>query len=206
MLFSPNEFPHFYGENIDGKNNFELQYFSRYFERKELSEYERELKYFFVTKKKTIYEPDSKNIFEYFGDTKTTHFKQSYDNSYCSLVTETSFENNEEHITEKSFKPFINLHLGIFLAPYKHLERLREYGFKTFNELWDEEYDNIISPKDRLSRVVSLTKELNESGNLRELYFKAKDILEYNQSHAFNFWKRESCKKYFKKLADEILL
>jgi hypothetical protein len=206
MLFSPNEFPHFYGENIDGKNNFELQYFSRYFERKELSEYERELKYFFVTKKKTIYEPDSKNIFEYFGDTKTTHFKQSYDNSYCSLVTETSFENNEEHITEKSFKPFINLHLGIFLAPYKHLERLREYGFKTFNELWDESYDDILYPRDRLNRVVSLTKELNESGNLRELYYKAKDILEYNQHHAFNFWKRESCKKYFKKLADEILL
>ena len=207
MLFSPNEFLQFYGERkFEGKNIFDLQHFSKYFERRELFQYERELQYLFVTKKKTIYEPDSKNIFEYFGDTKTTHYKQSYDNSYCSIVTETSFENNEEHLTEKSFKPFINLHLGIFLAPYKHLERLRGYGFKTFGDLWDESYDDIISPKERMNSVVKLIKRLNEKGTLHKLYSESKDILEYNQEIAFNFWKRESCKMYFKKLANEILL
>ena len=207
MLFSPNEFLQFYGERkFEGKNIFDLQHFSKYFERRELFQYERELQYLFVTKKKTIYEPDSKHIFEYFGDTKTTHYKQSYDNSYCSIVTETSFENNEEHLTEKSFKPFINLHLGIFLAPYKHLERLRGYGFKTFGDLWDESYDDIISPKERMNSVVKLIKQLNERGTLHKLYSESKDILEYNQEVAFNFWKRESCKMYFKKLANEILL
>ena len=207
MLFSPNEFLQFYGERkFEGKNIFDLQHFSKYFERRELFQYERELQYLFVTKKKTIYEPESKHIFEYFGDTKTTHYKQSYDNSYCSIVTETSFENNEEHLTEKSFKPFINLHLGIFLAPYKHLERLRGYGFKTFGDLWDESYDDIISPKERMNSVVKLIKQLNERGTLHKLYSESKDILEYNQEVAFNFWKRESCKMYFKKLANEILL
>lgn len=207
MLFAPNEFLQFYGETkYNGKNIFDLQHFSLYFERKELYQLEKELKYFFVTKKKTIYEPESNSIFGYFGDTKTTHFKASYDNSYCSLVTETSFENNEEHLTEKSFKPFINLHLGIFLAPYKHLERLRGYGFKTFSDLWDEGYDDIKSPKDRFHAVIKLVKELNESNNFKELYFKAKDILEYNQSVALNFWKRDSCSTYFKKLTNEVLL
>jgi hypothetical protein len=207
MLFSPNEFLQFYGERkLDGKNIFDLQHFSKYFERKELFEYERELRYLFVTKKKTIYEPESKHIFEYFGDTKTTHYKQSYDNSYCSIVTETSFENNEEHLTEKSFKPFINLHLGVFLGPYKHLERLRGYGFKTFGDMWDESYDDIISPKERMNSVVKLIKRLNEGDTLYKLYSKSKDILEYNQEIAFNFWKRESCTKYFKKLANEVLL
>jgi hypothetical protein len=89
MLFAPNEFLPFYGETkYKGKNVFDVQHFSLYFDRKELYKLEKELRYFFVTKKKTIYEPESKNIFEYFGDTKTTHFKQSYDNSYCSIVTE----------------------------------------------------------------------------------------------------------------------
>ncbi len=94
----------------------------------------------------------------------------------------------------------------MFLAPYKHLERLRGYGFKTFGDLWDESYDDIISPKDRMDAVVALIKELNDGDKLNKLYSQAKDILEYNQSVAFNFWKRESCTKYFKKLADEVLL
>lgn len=207
MLFAPNEFLQFYGEHKkDGKNIFDLQHFSKFFDNNELANYERELKYVFVTKKKTLYEPESMNIFSYFGDTKTTHFKQSYDNTYCSLITETSYENNEEHVTEKSFKPFINLHLGIFLAPYKHIERLKQFGFKTFGEFWDEGYDNIESPKDRMNAVVKLVKELNNSGKLKELYLKAKDIMEYNQTHAFNFWERETCKIYFKNLSNEILL
>lgn len=207
MLFAPNEFLPFYGtEKKDGKNIFDLQHFSRFFSRDELIKFERELRYLFVTKKKTIYEPESKNIFGYFGDTKTTHYKESYDNTYCSLVTETSFENNEEHLTEKSFKPFINLHLGIFLAPHKHLERLKHYGFKTFSEFWDESYDDIQSPKERMNKVVELVSSLNNSNTLKQIYLKARDVMEYNQNVAFEFWKRESCKQYFKKLADEVLL
>jgi hypothetical protein len=205
MLFAPNQFLPFYGETKhNGENVFDLQHFSFYFDRKELYDIEKELKYVFYTKKKTIFEPESEHIFEYFGDTKTTHYKQSYDNSYCSLVTETSFENNEEHLSEKSFKPFINLHLGIFLAPYKHLERLRGYGFKTFGDIWDESYDDIVSPKERFNKVCELIKNLNETNNLKDLYLKSKDILEYNQRLAFDFWKRDTCTEYFKKLANEI--
>jgi len=57
-----------------------------------------------------------------------------------------------------------------------------------------------------MDAVVKLIKDINDKDNLHKLYFQAKDILEYNQEVAFNFWKRESCKKYFKKLADEVLL
>ena len=204
MLFSPNEFLPFYGEEkMDNHNIFSIEHFSAYFDRNELEELERELKYVFYTKKKSIFEPDSKSIYQYFGDTKSTHFKESYDNSYCSLITETSFENNEEHLTEKSFKPFINLHLAIFLAPYKHLERLRGYGFKTFGDFWDESYDDIESPMDRMKAVTSLIKNINEK-DMKVIYKEAKNILEHNQTHSLNFYNRESCKKYFKKLANGI--
>jgi hypothetical protein len=204
MLFSPNEFLPFYGEEkIDNHNIFSIEHFSTYFDRNELEELESELKYVFYTKKKSIFEPESKSIYQYFGDTKSTHFRESYDNSYCSLITETSFENNEEHLTEKSFKPFINLHLAIFLAPYKHLERLREYGFKTFSDFWDESYDEIESPKERMKAVTTLIKNINEK-DVRTIYREARSILEYNQTHSLNFYNRESCKKYFKKLANGI--
>jgi hypothetical protein len=51
-----------------------------------------------------------------------------------------------------------------------------------------------------------LLKELNDGDKLHKLYSQSKDILEYNQNVAFNFWKRESCTEYFKKLANEVLL
>ena len=84
------------------------------------------------------------------------------------------------------------------------MERLRGYGFKTFEGIWDESYDDIISPKERFNKVCELVKHLNESNNLKDLYIQSKDILEYNQELAFNFWKRDTCTEYFKKLANEI--
>ncbi len=201
LLFSPYEFTPLFGEELDknGKNIFSIEHFSKYFDRKDLEEHESFLKYFFYTKKKSQYEPSSKSLFNFFGDTKSTHYKETYSNSYCSLVTETSFENNEEHITEKTLKPFINLHLGIFLSPYKHLERVRSFGFQTFSQFWNEEYDNILEPKERMAEVCKIVKELNNN-NILQIYKNANEILLYNQNHFLNFWKRESCKKYFKSL------
>lgn len=203
LLFSPYEFTPFYGDekDKDGKNIFSIEHFSKFFDRKSLNNYESFLRYFFYTKKKSEFEPTSKNLYNFFGDTKTTHFKDSYLNSYCSLITETSYENNEEHITEKSFKPFINLHLGIFLAPYHHLHRLKSYGFKTFDQFWSEDYDEIIDVKDRMERIVEIINSLDNL-NLKQLYSSAKDILLYNQNHFINFWERESCAKYFKTLTN----
>ena len=205
LLCSPYEFTPLFGQekNQDGKNIFSIEHFSKYFDREDLEFHQKELRYIFYTNKKSQFEPFSKNLFNFFGDTKSTHFKETYKNSYCSLITETSFENNEEHISEKSFKPFVNLHLGIFLSPYKHLERLKGYGFKTFSDFWDETYDEIEDPKERMIAVTNLIKEVNGK-NLSDIYNEAKEILEFNQTHFLNFWKRDSCTKYFKTLANGI--
>ena len=54
---------------------------------------------------------------------------------------------------------------------------------------------------ERMALVTSLIKEL-DGINLNEQYKKAEDILKHNQCHFLNLWKRESCKKYFKKIAN----
>ena len=205
LLFSPYEFTTLFGEELDenNKNIFSIEHFSAYFTRNELQNHYKELKYFFYTKKKSNYEPYSKNLFNFFGDTKSTHYKETYENSFVSLITETSFENNEEHISEKSLKPFINLHLGVFLSPYKHLDRIKKFGFQTFDSIWDESYDNIYNPMERMVAVSSLVAKLNEY-NLFEIYKGAEEILIHNQNHFLNFWKRESCKKYFNKISNGI--
>lgn len=201
LLFSPYEFTPLYGEekNVDGKNIFSIEHFSRYFDRYDLENHEKELKYIFHTKKKSYFEPSSKSLFNFFGDTKSTHYGESYKNSFISLITETSYENNEEHISEKSLKPFINLHLGIYLSPHRHLYRLKQYGFQTFEKFWKEEYDDIEDPKERMIEICNLINVLNNK-NLIELYDSARELLEYNQLHFLNLWKKESCKKYFNSL------
>jgi len=50
-------------------------------------------------------------------------------------------------------------------------------------------------------RVNEIINSIN-TPNLKEIYSNAKDILLYNQNHFINFWKRESCSKYFKTLSN----
>jgi len=79
------------------------------------------------------------------------------------------------------------------------LLRIRSYGFETFESIWSEEYDTIIEPKDRMIEVCRTIDYLNNS-DIKAIFSDAKPILEHNQEHFLNFWKRESCKKYFKSL------
>ena len=37
-----------------------------------------------------------------------------------------------------------------------NLEYLKSYGFRTFNDLWDESYDQIVDPKQRLDALFDI--------------------------------------------------
>ncbi len=105
-----------------------------------------------------------------------------YSNSLLSIVTETNFEQKELTLTEKSFKPSKEKHPFIILGVPGALKAMRELGFKTFSEFWDESYDETENHGERLIKIVELCQYIGSWDNDKILDFKrrVKPILDHN--------------------------
>ena len=115
--------------------------------------------------------------------------------SFIFLVTETCFFQSKTHLTEKIFKPIV-LRMPFILAGCAHnLEYLRSYGFQTFGNYWDESYDSIEDPIQRLEAIVGILKQISKlsSDDQKSMLLDMEPILEHNYQ-LFNdptFIKRE---------------
>jgi hypothetical protein len=67
-----------------------------------------------------------------------------YYRSKVNIITETNLNESEIHMTEKTWKA---IYLGVpfvISASKHHLKTLRDMGFKTFNSVINEDYDEMI--------------------------------------------------------------
>ena len=63
------------------------------------------------------------------------------------------------------------------------LKRLRSLGYKTFDTLWDESYDEEFDCHKRMEKVVKLVEDISKkytTEQLNNLIEENKDILEHN--------------------------
>lgn len=120
-----------------------------------------------------------------------------YYDSLFSLVSETTMDelNNELlFVTEKSFIPMTKLHPFLILGCYNTLSHLRDIGYKTFPELFDESYDQ---EKHFLKRAYMVKQNLDRVlktpiGELEKM-FKTKTVYEkllHNQDRIYEHKKR----------------
>ena len=121
-----------------------------------------------------------------------------YENTYFSVVTETSFPNHKltggeitevgRILSEKIFKCIGMKHPFIVVSNPHVLELLREIGYKTFHPLIDETYDKITDPGVRLCMIVNETKKLCEleGDELKHFLTEAKEICDYNYNVLLN--------------------
>ncbi len=120
-----------------------------------------------------------------------------YFNSYFNIVTESGWgpgydiEKNKWtspqkiHITEKVWKSIITFQPFILISTKNNLNKLREWGFKTFHPFIDESYDELDTYKER---KVLLEKEIKRlcSMTIKELdkwYWEMEDVLLHNFNH-----------------------
>jgi hypothetical protein len=87
-------------------------------------------------------------------------FTVDYDSTDIEIVLETLFDDTRLHLTEKSLRPIACRQPFILASTQGSLEYLRSYGFKTFDTVWDESYDQIVDPKERLLAITSLMKQI----------------------------------------------
>lgn len=108
--------------------------------------------------------------------------RKYYQNSLISIVTETNFTENEVTLTEKSFKPIKEKHPFMSIGVPGTLKALRSMGFKTFSDFWDESYDDIKHPMERIKHIANIQQEIGNWSAEQILDFRrrVKPILEYN--------------------------
>ena len=111
--------------------------------------------------------------------------------SFLYVSAETVFNYPGSYLSEKSFKGIMCRRPFVMLGPPNNLKRLKEYGFKTFDCWWDESYDNIVNPSDRLTAVFNIVKFVSQLTNkeLINLAYDMSSVLEYNYNHFTNDFK-----------------
>lgn len=92
------------------------------------------------------------------GETSITFDERAYNfnwynHTYYSLVIETC-QKLPIFITEKTFKPIMYGHPFMIFGAPSTLRYLRELGFKTFPELFDESYDDELDLKKRAKKII----------------------------------------------------
>tara|TARA_R100001463_G_scaffold57339_1_gene109534 strand:+ start:569 stop:1918 length:1350 start_codon:yes stop_codon:yes gene_type:complete len=119
-----------------------------------------------------------------------------YNSTYFSVVCETNYEMNLESngfrdcihypifLTEKTLNALWSYHPFLIVNAKGSLQKLKELGFETFSELFDESYDNEFDPQKRLKmvlseidRVMKLDKE-----ELHKIYWSMEDKFIHNRN------------------------
>jgi hypothetical protein len=107
--------------------------------------------------------------------------------SLLYLVSETVATGRRHHLTEKTFKPIAMGMPFVIVGTKGSLEYLRGYGFRTFEGIWDESYDNAEDDV-RVERIASLLRSLDELSveAKQELFEAAHEVIEHNWNHFYN--------------------
>jgi hypothetical protein len=81
-----------------------------------------------------------------------------YNDTYFSLVVETT-TTGTGFVTEKTFKPCAYRHPFMVYGQAKTLQYIKQQGFETYENIFDETYDHISDSTQRLAQII---KNINE--------------------------------------------
>jgi hypothetical protein len=129
---------------------------------------------------------------------------EDYAATDIEVVLETLFDDGRLHLTEKSLRPIACAQPFILAGTHGSLEYLRSYGFKTFGDVWDESYDLVEDPAERLTQIAELMKYIsNWLPHQREHNMaQAQAIADYNKQH---FFSKQFSQLVLKELKDNLI-
>jgi len=119
----------------------------------------------------------------------TTHYlptvQDFYNQSAISVVVETLFYDSEIFLSEKIWHPIRMSQPFILVGGAGSLQHLRDLGYKTFDHWWDESYDNIADPYDRMMSIVSIIKQISNWSEFQLSLFliESAEICKHNFNH-----------------------
>jgi len=108
-----------------------------------------------------------------------------YFNSYIDVVTMAEYDNKGVYLDEKIYKSFACLKPFIIVGQYETLKTLKNYGFKTFSPIINEDYDSERDSEKRMDMVIQEIKKFSEMPitEVDRIFWQFKDILVHNFLH-----------------------
>jgi len=134
------------------------------------------------------------DLCEYFDPTtvdaaaSADYSNLDYQNCAIEVVLETVFDDTKWHLTEKTLRPLACGVPFILASTPGSLQYLQSYGFKTFHNYFDESYDLIHDPVQRLECIVHLMKQLSSlpQNQKQQLYSNLQSICDFNRQRFFS--------------------
>ena len=126
---------------------------------------------------------DAKNYPKYGKDQDI--YEKPYNDTVCSIVSETNDNDTDIFMTEKIWKPIIAQQVFVVHGNHLYLQKLREIGFKTFNSYFDESYDLENDRDKKIDKIVLLCKDL-KTKDWQDIYRQTIALRQHNYDMFFN--------------------
>lgn len=126
--------------------------------------------------------PADKTINEIKKPTGITSIEYFYRDIFCDIVNETRFAQPTANYSEKTYQPMFYKRPFLLVAPPYTLKYLKEQGFKTFSDFWDESYDSTENHEKRLFKIFEVIDYIDAKSieELQIIYNSMIPILEHN--------------------------
>jgi hypothetical protein len=126
--------------------------------------------------------PNNTTIYEVKSDGENNSIETFYNDVFCDIVNETRFAQPTANYSEKTYQPMFYKKPFVLVAPPYTLKYLKEQGFKTFSDFWDESYDTIENHEERLFKIFEVIDSIDSKSieELQEIYIQMIPILEHN--------------------------
>jgi len=107
--------------------------------------------------------------------------KRIYKHFLIDIVAETFTSGDCFFVTEKTVRPMLLKKPFIVMGSKDYLCYLRQLGFRTFHDFWDEEYDGY-EGRERYLRILQLIDNLSckSISELNDMYYSMQHTLDHN--------------------------
>ena len=118
--------------------------------------------------------------------------------AFLSIVTETVFHYPTYVLGEKTIKPIVAKRPFVLVSTPGSLRLLRAAGFETFDQWWDESYDDIADPTQRIKAIFAVIDSVlsRPFSELKNMYQEMQPVIEHNFHHYNNDFLNKELEKF----------
>jgi len=122
--------------------------------------------------------------------------------TYLHIVGEFNCSNEKVYVTEKASRPIVMGKPFVLFGDRYSLAELRDMGFKTFNNFWDESYDELPTAKQRIDGALDTLDWIRNNMDITKPYTDEMiKVLKYNRDYYNNEYRSKDLEVFRKAVA-----